>query len=106
MSDLIEKSNEAVTWVNEIRAAYSGKSVFGKVESSVIWSDAKGPDGELLVPIDPVTLVENINTTDYPLLNGHDPGFPLGCQRRNKNPPAGRRKTRPVCGVVELALPL
>ena len=32
-----------------------------------------------------------------------DPGF---CQRRNKNPPAGRRKTRPVCGVVELALPL
>jgi hypothetical protein len=26
------------------------------------------------------------------------------CQRRNKNPPAGRRKTRPVCGVEELAL--
>jgi hypothetical protein len=25
-----------------------------------------------------VALVENINTTDYPLLNGHDPGFPLG----------------------------
>ena len=36
-------------------------------------------------------------------------GTPQGaviCQRRNKNPPAGRRKTRPVCGVVELALPL
>lgn len=78
MSDLIEDSKEAVAWVNEIKAAYSSTSVFGKVYSSVIWSDAKGPDGELLVAIDPVALVENINATDYPVLKGHDPGFPLG----------------------------
>lgn len=78
MPDLIEESNEAVAWLNDIKATYSGTGVFGKVVSSVIWSDAKGPDGELLVPIDPVALVENINATDYPLLKGHDPGFPLG----------------------------
>ena len=31
MSDLIEDSKEAVAWVNEIKAAYSSTSVFGKV---------------------------------------------------------------------------
>ena len=107
MPDLIEESNEAVAWLNDTKIAYSGTGVFGKVVSCVIWSDAKGPDGDLLVPIDPVdapnepevveiafqrgvpvavngealgpvALVENINATDYPLLKGHDPGFPLG----------------------------
>jgi hypothetical protein len=44
----------------------------------VIWSDTKDTDGNLLVPINPMTLAANINATAYPLLLGHDPGRPLG----------------------------
>jgi hypothetical protein len=78
MPDLIDENPDAVAWVKESKAAYSGSNVFGEIRSSVIWSNAKGTDGELLVPLDPLALVENINATDYPLLNGHDPGLPLG----------------------------
>ena len=52
--------------------------MFGKIASGVIWADITGPDGEQLVPIDPRALVAEINTNGFPLLKGHDPGFPLG----------------------------
>src|SRR5947207_5916342 len=78
MPELIDDTDAAVVWVKEIRAEYTKNSVFGEIRSSVIWSDAKGPDGKLLVSIDPLALVENINATDYPVLRGHDPGLPLG----------------------------
>lgn len=76
---LIEKNPEAVSWVNQVKSAYSRNRVFGKIVSSVIWSSATGPDGNELVPIgDPQDLVIKINTDRYPLLKGHDPGFPVG----------------------------
>lgn len=78
MTELIADSAEAVAWVDQVRAAYSHNGVFGKISSSVIWSDATGPDGEQLVPIDPLALVADINANGFPLLKGHDPGFPLG----------------------------
>ena len=44
----------------------------------MIWVDTIGLDSEQLVPIDPRSLVADINTNGFPLLKGHDPGFPLG----------------------------
>jgi len=78
MPDLIKSNNEATAWMEEAVAAHSGGPVFGRVASSVIWSDAKDADGNLLVPLDPAELVAEINAKLYPLLLGHDPGKPLG----------------------------
>jgi hypothetical protein len=52
--------------------------MFGRIAASVIWSDSTSPDGELLVPIDPHALADDINANGFPLLKGHDPGYPLG----------------------------
>ena len=78
MSDLIADNAEATAWIDELKAAHSHDSAFGKIVGSVIWSDATGPDGGQLVPVDPVALVADINTNGFSLLKGHDPGFPLG----------------------------
>ncbi len=78
MPDLIADHEEARSWVHQVKQAHSQNGIFGKIVGSVIWSDATGPDGELLVPIDPVSIVENINANGFRLLKGHDPGFPLG----------------------------
>lgn len=78
MTGLLEASAEASMWVAEAKTAHSGNNIFGKFVGSVIWSDATGVDGEQLVPIDPIALVANINANKFPLLKGHDPGFPVG----------------------------
>jgi hypothetical protein len=76
---LIAETPEAIAWIDRVKAVYSGNQVFGKTASAVIWADTTGPDGEQLVPIeDPRALVVDINTNGYPLLKGHDPGFPVG----------------------------
>jgi hypothetical protein len=78
MPDLIADNAEAAAWVDQVKAAHCHNSAFGRIVGSVIWSDATGSDGELLVPIDPVAIVAKINADWFPLLKGHDPGFPLG----------------------------
>ncbi|PNE11840.1 MAG: hypothetical protein CR217_06540 [Beijerinckiaceae bacterium] len=52
--------------------------MFGKIVSSVVWSDATAPDGQQLVPVDPLALAADINTNGFAFLKGHDPGVPLG----------------------------
>lgn len=78
MPDLIEKNPEATVWLNEVSVVHAEGGVFDRVASSVIWSNATGADGALLVPVDPFELVAKINAHPFPLLLRHDPGRPLG----------------------------
>jgi hypothetical protein len=75
---LLIDNAEVIAWVDQEKAVHSGNHVFGKILSSVIWSDATGPDGKPLVPVDPLALVADINANGFALLKGHDPGFPVG----------------------------
>jgi hypothetical protein len=74
----VKESAEASAWIEQAKAAYSGNTEFGSLASSVIWSETIGPDGKQLVPVDPDEIVAGINANGYPLLKGHDPGFPKG----------------------------
>jgi hypothetical protein len=78
MPTLIDISPEAKAWVERALADHPVGPVFGRVASRVIWSDARGADGALLVALDPVALAASVNTRPYPMLLGHDPGRPLG----------------------------
>jgi len=78
MPDLIEKSPEASSWMTDAMAAHAGGEAFGRLASSVIWSNATDANGRLLVPIDPIQLAAKINAESFPLLLGHDPGRPMG----------------------------
>jgi hypothetical protein len=76
---LIQETSEALAWVDHVKSAYWGSKIFGKITSGVIWCDERGSDGKQLVPIDdPGALASDINTNGFPLLRGHDPGFPVG----------------------------
>jgi hypothetical protein len=76
MSDPL-KTPASLEWVDEAIRRHSN-GIFGKLTPAVIWSDRRGDDGELLVPIDPVEHVALINRTSLILLHGHDPGKPKG----------------------------
>ncbi len=76
MSDLLN-TPASLEWVNAAIQRHS-KGIFGTLRPAVIWSDRRGDDGELLVPIDPVEYVARINSTSVILLHGHDPGKPKG----------------------------
>ena len=77
MSDLLNESPAARDWANStIRRHLMGP--FGKLVPAVVWSDARGDGGELLVPVDPVELVSRINRNPHILLHNHDPGKPKG----------------------------
>lgn len=78
MPDLIEKNPLASAWMKAALATHAGNTVFGRLASSVIWSNATDANGVLLVPLDPKQLVTEINASHFPLLLGHDPGRPLG----------------------------
>lgn len=78
MPDLIEKNLQASAWMNAALATHAGNIVFGRLASSVIWSNATDSNGVLLVPLDPKQLAAKINASHFPLLLGHDPGRPLG----------------------------
>lgn len=77
MTDLLDSAPGAIIWLNGAIQRHSG-SVFGRLLSAVIWSDARGEDGRLLVPVDPLRLVDRINSQPHILLLGHDPGKPIG----------------------------
>ncbi|BAX58370.1 hypothetical protein [Burkholderia stabilis] len=76
MADLWE-TPAARAWLDAAVLRHSN-GVFGKISPAVIWSDVRGDDGELIVPVDPQTLVDRINSTPYALLHNHDPGRPKG----------------------------
>lgn len=76
MSDLLN-TPAALEWADHAIRRHS-KGIFGKLKPAVIWSDRRGDDGELLVPVDPVEYVARINSTSLILLHGHDPGRPKG----------------------------
>lgn len=76
MPDLLNNPT-ARDWIDNIFKNHSNK-IFGELKSAIIWTDAKDENGHLLVPIDPISLVKEINTSPFILLNGHDPGKPLG----------------------------
>ncbi|MBU9190469.1 hypothetical protein [Burkholderia gladioli] len=76
MADLCD-TPAAREWLDSAVARHSN-GVFGKVSPAVIWSDVRGDDGELIVPVDPQILVDRINSTPYALLHNHDPGQPKG----------------------------
>lgn len=78
MLDLVEHSPQAKEWLTQQKAAHSGNSTYGALLEAVIWTDAKGPDGELIIPIDPSSLATHINESPYPLLKSHDPGLRIG----------------------------
>jgi hypothetical protein len=78
MANLIPETPEAAAWIDKAKLASAEIGAFGKTTPSVIWSDAVGPDGQMLVSIEPEALVADIRANGYPLLKGHDPGAPLG----------------------------
>ncbi|MGH6789954.1 MAG: hypothetical protein ACRECC_09765 [Pseudolabrys sp.] len=77
MSDLLNKTPAARDWASNAIQRHSG-SIFGKLVPAVIWSDARGDDGEPLVWADPLDLVARINRNPLILLHNHDPGRPKG----------------------------
>lgn len=68
---------DARAWADDAIRRNSG-GIFGTLVSAVIWSDARGDNGELLVPTDPKELVAQINSSPLILLHNHDPGRPKG----------------------------
>ena len=75
---LISATPEANEWVQSNLAKRKSGEIFGKFESGVVWADVKGLNGETLVPIDHISMVNEINAEGLTLLKGHDPGFPVG----------------------------
>ncbi|KXS31652.1 MAG: Uncharacterized protein AWT59_2211 [Candidatus Gallionella acididurans] len=76
MPDLLD-TPAARDWVDDAILRHT-KGIFGKLVPAVIWSDTRGDDGELLLPVDPIELVARINSTPHILLHNHDPGRPKG----------------------------
>lgn len=76
MTSLLDTIDARIWATEAIRRHSSG--IFGKIVPAVIWSDARGDDGELLVPTDPKRLVAQINSSPFILLHDHDPGRPKG----------------------------
>lgn len=77
MSDFLNETFEARTWADQV-IQQNSKSIFGKLVKGVIWSDARGEDGELLIATDAHELVVKINSIPHMLLHNHDPGKPIG----------------------------
>ncbi len=74
MSDLLT-TPEAKEWIKSATERYAG-GIFGQLKPAVIWSDARGPDGRLLVAADPAVLAGRINSIPHVVLHNHDPGKP------------------------------
>jgi hypothetical protein len=77
MSSLLNETPDAYNWVNIVTRRHSGR-IFGSLVPAVVWSDARNEDGDLQVPVDPIALASDINAKPHILLNGHDPGKPIG----------------------------
>lgn len=78
MSALLRDNPDAEAWAEKQRRELGLRGVFAKTEVAVVWADTRGEDGEILVPVDPRAIVDEINSEGMPLLGGHDPGAPIG----------------------------
>lgn len=77
MPDLLNDTNEAQRWAKEaIERQESG--LYGQIVSAVVWTDARGEDGSLLVEADPQSILSTLRRQRLPLLLNHDPGRPMG----------------------------
>ncbi|HDL7341790.1 TPA: hypothetical protein PXN25_002669 [Yersinia enterocolitica] len=76
MSELLNTPS-ARDWVKKAIQRHAN-GIYGKIVPAVIWTDARGNDGELLVNEDPINLVAKINMDPFILLHNHDPGKPKG----------------------------
>lgn len=77
MSSLIDKVPAAQAWLEEAFKRCNDEA-YGSFVSAVLWVDQKDSSGELIVPVDPIELVKEINTSPFILLHSHDPGKPAG----------------------------
>jgi hypothetical protein len=77
MPNLLNETPAAREWADSAIQRHAG-GIFGELKPGVIWSDARGSDGELLVQADPVDLAAKINNDPLIVLHTHDPGRPLG----------------------------
>jgi hypothetical protein len=73
----MQETPAALKWAEEAERRHS-EGKFGELVRAVIWTDARGADGELLVAVDPARLVTEINSNPFTLLHNHDPGLPKG----------------------------
>lgn len=64
-------------WVECAMKQHTSKN-FGTLKSGVIWTNKKNKNGSLVVPLNPIDMVNEINSTPWIILNGHDPGCPVG----------------------------
>lgn len=77
MSDLLNDSPQALQWLEDAERRHSS-GAFGKIARSIIWSDARSDEGELLLDLNPHELVASVNEAPFSLLHNHDPGQPKG----------------------------
>jgi hypothetical protein len=99
MPDFFQETPDALKWAEEAEQRYqAGK--FGEVVRAVIWTDARGSDGQLLVAVDPDRLVAKINSHPFTLLENHDPGRPKGqlLESASFESPDGRKFVAAVLG--------
>ena len=78
MSNLIDETPEAGSWIVSERSRYLENIAFGNFIPAVIWTDEPDIDGELIGGADPPELISQINSEGWPLYQGHDPGKPSG----------------------------
>lgn len=77
MPDLLNSTSVAQQWVDEaIERQEPG--LYSHVVSAVVWTDARGEDGSLLVEADPQAVLNTLRRQRLPLLLNHDPGKPMG----------------------------
>lgn len=77
MTDFIHETPAALQWVVEAEKRHQGRA-YGEVVRAVVWTDDRDNEGQLLVDVDPDTLVATINSDPFVLLENHDPGRPKG----------------------------
>ncbi|SEO46319.1 hypothetical protein SAMN02800692_0905 [Luteibacter sp. UNC138MFCol5.1] len=77
MANKIQLTPEAQQWAEKGLERY-GPPVYAQVASAVLWTDERDASGRLAVPADPAALVDSHRRDPAVLLNGHDPGLPLG----------------------------
>lgn len=78
MTSLVEDCPEAKLWLASVVAAHNNTGQYGQISTSVVWSDAKDEEGNIIVPFDPAEIVAAINEAPLPLQHNHDPGRPIG----------------------------
>lgn len=78
MVSLIDETPQAQAWLDSKREDLAMLAPYGRIVDAVLWTSSLSDDGTPLVDIDPIKLIEEINSKGLPLLFNHDPGAPRG----------------------------